>query len=544
MNIDNQTIENYIYLLNQILLQRENHIHELDNICINLYSCQFNETLDTIIAKDENRYIYGEYWDNCIHIPDALGNDVLEIVKTSCLSAELQSQLQHYLDAKLALKKEFKRANELSYKINVLRIAKEKQPTTWQFMPIHILLPESELSEPLSKLIDSIIKEDAENGTGLFGNTTDTVRFEEDIDKLLGVDAYELKSNFAPFYLELHRYGVDALIGKDALKRLFTILEALTEELRAHTDRPNFICNRILDIITAFDKMPLWGIIFQILILQGLCQFLECCTLDEKEYGYANVEGQYSWIQEMLLKKLIRFIYWPIGETDLNLLKPLCEYLYSTESGRLAQECVFSVNEDELKSICLECQQLQFQTPNNEPTSDYKMYFQVLQAIREAGQTMEKLPNNYIGKDENGIRDSFILVLRTCIKDCAVNAESFNCKGKTDILVQNTDGTNICICECKIWRGEQYLSAAIDQLFDRYLTHRDTKAALMIFVQQDGFTNIINKINATCKAHKYFVEYVNSQDKSSFSYIFHHPDDKGIKISLEVLVFHFNKKVK
>ena len=79
-------------------------------------------------------------------------------------------------------------------------------------------------------------------------------------------------------------------------------------------------------------------------------------------------------------------------------------------------------------------------------------------------------------------------------------------------------------------------------LFDRYLTWRDTKTALIIFVKQDDITDVIKKINETCKTHEYFIKYDKSQDENSFSYIFHLPGDLNRLIFLEVLVFHFNKK--
>lgn len=179
---------------------------------------------------------------------------------------------------------------------------------------------------------------------------------------------------------------------------------------------------------------------------------------------------------------------------------------------------------------------------STEPTLNYDTYTQILQVLRGIGRSFETKPKNYIGKDEEGIRDAFLPVLETHFDSCTATGETFNLSGKTDLLIRHTDGSNLFVGECKFWKGSKHLSEAIYQLFDRYLTWRDTKTALIIFVKQDDITDVIKKINETCKTHEYFVKYDKSQDENSFSYIFHLPGDLNRLIFLEVLVFHFNKK--
>lgn len=181
-------------------------------------------------------------------------------------------------------------------------------------------------------------------------------------------------------------------------------------------------------------------------------------------------------------------------------------------------------------------------TSNTVPISNYETYLQVLQVLRRIGRSFETKPNNYIDKDEEGIRDAFLPVLETYFESCTATGETFNRNGKTDLLVRHTDGTNIFIGECKFWKGSKHLSDAINQLFDRYITWRDTNAAMIIFVKQDNITDIIRKIKKTCESHEYFVKHAGSHEDNSFSYIFHLPNDSERMISLEVLVFHFNEK--
>ena len=42
---------------------------------------------------------------------------------------------------------------------------------------------------------------------------------------------------------------------------------------------------------------------------------------------------------------------------------------------------------------------------------------------------------------------------------------------------------------------------AIDQLFERYLTVRDTKVALIFFVKGDNFTSVIDSIKKELPTH-------------------------------------------
>lgn len=195
---------------------------------------------------------------------------------------------------------------------------------------------------------------------------------------------------------------------------------------------------------------------------------------------------------------------------------------------KMAEECLSKFHKQEIS--------------HTEPTTNYTIYLKVLHILRKIGRSFETKPNNYVGKDEEGIRDAFLTILEACFESCTATGETFNRNGKTDLLIRHADGTNIFIGECKFWKGSKHLSKAINQLFDKYLTWRDINVAMIIFVKQDGITDIIKKVNQTCESHEYFVKCVGSNDDNSFSYIFHLPNDKERMISLEVLVFHFNEK--
>ena len=114
--------------------------------------------------------------------------------------------------------------------------------------------------------------------------------------------------------------------------------------------------------------------------------------------------------------------------------------------------------------------------------------------------------------------------------------------GKTDILLKySEDGSNLFVGECKFWRGASEYHKAIDQLFERYLTWRDSKVAVILFVKNKEFTAVIDTIKTETEKHKYFKSFTGNRGESSFSYKFSLPQDKDKIVYLEVMSFHFDK---
>lgn len=176
------------------------------------------------------------------------------------------------------------------------------------------------------------------------------------------------------------------------------------------------------------------------------------------------------------------------------------------------------------------------------PSMDDKMYVDIIQTLYRAGQAMERKPSTYINKDEEALRDLFIFRLEDRYDSATVTGETFNFGGKTDICLKDSaTNANLFIAECKIWRGAKAFSEAIDQLFDRYLTVRDSKVALMFFVAGNEFNSVLTTIKQEATKHKYFVSYKGEREKSSFSYIFHLPTDPEQKVFFEIMAFHFPK---
>lgn len=179
---------------------------------------------------------------------------------------------------------------------------------------------------------------------------------------------------------------------------------------------------------------------------------------------------------------------------------------------------------------------------SSEPMMAKEMYDDILKVIYDFGKNMEKKPSTYKGKDEEGIRDQFLLILETRYEGIIGSGETFNRGGKTDIILKYAkDGSNLFVAECKFWRGATEFHNGISQLFDRYLTWRDSKVALMIFVTNKDFTKIIDTIKKETPNHPYFLKSVGARGETSFSFHFHLPQDNNKTVFFEIIAFHYDK---
>jgi hypothetical protein len=180
----------------------------------------------------------------------------------------------------------------------------------------------------------------------------------------------------------------------------------------------------------------------------------------------------------------------------------------------------------------------QITTCKPEPTLGDDIYQNILQVIHETGKVFERLPNTYAGKGEEDLRDHLILQLEPQF-EYSTTGETFNRSGKTDILVRD-EKSNIFVAECKYWSGEKKHLECIDQLLG-YLTWRDSKTAIVYFVDRKDFSNVIKIINEKTKSHSCYLKYVDSRDETWMNYIFHLPGDPDRKVKVAILAFHLPK---
>ncbi len=180
----------------------------------------------------------------------------------------------------------------------------------------------------------------------------------------------------------------------------------------------------------------------------------------------------------------------------------------------------------------------QIQVPNKEfqpePSLASEDYDEILRIMSNMVHVMERSPNAFVGMDEESLRTHFLVQLNGQYEGQATG-ETFNFEGKTDILIRS-EGRNVFIAECKFWKGPRELCRAIDQLLS-YLSWRDTKAAVVVFNRNVGFSETLAAIQQTTSMHAHCKRIIGSTGETSFRYVFGQPTDANREILLTVMVF-------
>jgi len=162
-------------------------------------------------------------------------------------------------------------------------------------------------------------------------------------------------------------------------------------------------------------------------------------------------------------------------------------------------------------------------------------YEEALAVLRGARNALERSPSLTATMSEETIRDLLLVFLNAHFEGAA-SGEVFNANGKTDILIRVED-RNVFIAECKIWGGPKKFSDAIDQLLG-YLTWRDTKAALILFIRTGRPTEIIAKAISEIEHHpNYERTALRGEDSERYDFVLHPTSDPDQEIRLALLPF-------
>ena len=149
-----------------------------------------------------------------------------------------------------------------------------------------------------------------------------------------------------------------------------------------------------------------------------------------------------------------------------------------------------------------------------------------------------KITKTFAEMEEEDLRTHFLVQLNGHYQGQATG-ETFNSNGKTDILIRN-DNQNVFIAECKFWKGQKVYLATIDQLLG-YVTYRDTKTAIFVFVKNIDFTNICEKIKSATEQHENFIKFINDykppKDSSAFRCEFKNKNDEEKHFYITVMDF-------
>jgi hypothetical protein len=158
----------------------------------------------------------------------------------------------------------------------------------------------------------------------------------------------------------------------------------------------------------------------------------------------------------------------------------------------------------------------------------------ILHIIENMSFVMERSPSVFSNAPEETIRDHYLVQLNGQYEGQGTG-ETFNANGKTDILIR--DGSdNIFIAECKVWRGPQSATDAVNQLLT-YLTWRDTRAAIIIFNRNRDLSNVLTKIRQAIDNHPHNKRAPKVEAQTRFRYTFGKPDDANREITITVMIF-------
>jgi len=162
-------------------------------------------------------------------------------------------------------------------------------------------------------------------------------------------------------------------------------------------------------------------------------------------------------------------------------------------------------------------------------------YEEIMDTMNSLGAAFERRPGLFEDNDEEDMRDHMLFYLEENFVG-STSGETFNKDGKTDVMLQTDDGP-VFVAECAIWNGPKTVTDKIDQLIGDYLTWRDSKAAVILFVANEDMPRVLEKIPGKVESHPQFVSAEGQKDESWWQYRFELPDSSK-EVDLGVQAYH------
>jgi len=218
-----------------------------------------------------------------------------------------------------------------------------KEDKGWQFLNIGIAAPEC-MMPFIQEVVQSTFEKELENTEGIYSSKVDIPIEDEPLDEFLCVEVYGLHGSFSTFYSELQEYKVDkTTFGKDWTHAIFQMLKVIADFIKANTNKPQAIKNKIISILKITEAAPILGLMSQITVLWGLVRMLECCGIDEDSPQYNDFITLHDWLVVEAGKRICDFTIKPVNmifsNEDMQRVQPFCDYLYyGTDIGKLANE--------------------------------------------------------------------------------------------------------------------------------------------------------------------------------------------------------------
>ena len=234
------------------------------------------------------------------------------------------------------------------YKSKILHEPRKPNGKEWRFFEIGIInvFPaEAENKEPINiaPAIQGLFDAELSKNGGIFSSHFEAKLEDTDLDALLCIDVYGMKCSFQPFFSDLKNYGIVDLFGQEFTKCLLSILCEIGNYMKANTDKPQAVKNKIISMLDACGDVPIVSAVMQISILRGVEMFLQECLDSLDGYGVAEVRNMLDWTMLEEGKLICMFTIMPltmglIGHELTEHIKPFTDYLYSTEVGKYAND--------------------------------------------------------------------------------------------------------------------------------------------------------------------------------------------------------------
>ena len=313
-----------------------------------LYKPEFEEVFKVLFAIDRQSkdIISTKGWDMANPIPDidkALLDEALNKAGYGANEAFCKAFIRYVeitiTGKRLQRKTVLNEAERITQGWETQSKEPDQQESGWRFVSTGIYVPECARDVVIDQM-----EADALSGKGLYENITGVPLEDEEEDDFMMVEVYGCKASILPYLDELKKFGVIArkdnygLISGEVKKLFLGYLKELITYIKDNTDKPMKVRNVITGAITGIDDLPVWGLILQILTLQGLCRWLESVDINKGDSGFEEVQSLWDWLLQFLIVKLFRFCKLPLSAGDKQTLKPMTDYLLSTDVGKAVQD--------------------------------------------------------------------------------------------------------------------------------------------------------------------------------------------------------------
>ncbi len=169
------------------------------------------------------------------------------------------------------------------------------------------------------------------------------------------------------------------------------------------------------------------------------------------------------------------------------------------------------------------------------PSLDEQSYQDILSPIRWTGRTIERDPAAYASLHEEHLRTQFLALLNGSFEGQGTG-ESFSVNGKTDIMLKVKDRP-VFIAECKFWGGPAGFNKIIDQLTS-YLTWRDSKTAILLFVRNADVAPVLDQIPQLVASHRLFTKQENTNQAGELRFVLRNAQDESLPLVVTIMCFH------